>query len=88
MKVGFIREVDYPQWLANIVLLKKSSGKWRMCVDFTDLNRACPKYSFPLPRMDVLIESTSGHELMSFMDAYNQIHLSELNEEKTSFITD
>jgi hypothetical protein len=88
LKDGFIREVDYPQWLANIVLVKKSSGKWRMCVDFTDLNRACPKDSFPLPRMDVLIESTSGHELLSFMDAYNQIHMSELDEEKTSFITD
>jgi len=91
LKAGFIREVDYPQWLANVVLVKKSSGKWRMCMDFTDLNRACPKDSFPLPRMDVLIDSTSGHELISFMDAfsrYNQIHMSELDEEKTSFITD
>jgi hypothetical protein len=91
LKASFIREVDYPQWLANVVLVKKSSRKWRMCVDFTDLNKACPKDSFPLPRMDVLIESTSGHELLSFMDAfsrYNQIHMSELDEEKTSFITD
>jgi len=91
LKAGFIREVDYPQWLANVVLVKKSSEKWRMCVDFTDLNRACPKDSFPLPRMDVLINSTSGHELLSFMDAfsgYNQIFISELDEEKTSLITD
>jgi len=91
LKAGFIREVDYPQWLANVVLVRKSSGKWRMCVDFTDLNKACPKDSFPLPRMDVLIDSTSGHELLSFMDAfsgYNQIHMSELDKEKTSFITD
>jgi hypothetical protein len=83
--------VDYPQWLANVVLGRKSSEKWRMCVDFTDLNKACPKDSFPLPRMDVLIDSTSGHELLSFMDAfsgYNQIHMSELDKEKTSFITD
>jgi len=61
-----------------------------MCVDFTDLNKACPKDSFPLPRMDVLIDSTSGHELLSFMDAfsgYNQIQMSELDEEKTFFIT-
>jgi hypothetical protein len=91
LKAGFIREVDYPQWLANVVLVKNSSEKWRMCVDFTDLNKACPKDSFPLPWMDVLIDSTSRHELLSFMDAfsgYNQIHMSELDEEKTSFITD
>jgi hypothetical protein len=83
--------VDYPQWLANVVLVKKSSGKWRMCVDFTDLNKACPKDIFPLPWMDVLIDSTSGPELLSFIDAfsgYNQIHMSKLDEEKTSFITD
>jgi hypothetical protein len=91
LKAGFIREVDYPQWLANVVLVRKSSGKWRMCVDVTDLNKACPKDSFPLPRMDVLIDSTSGYELLSFMDAlsrYNQIHMSELDKEKNSFITD
>jgi hypothetical protein len=82
--------VDYPEWLANVVLVKKSSGKWRMCVDFTDLNRVCPKDSFPLPWMDVLIDSTSGHELLIFMDAfssYNQIHMSEFDQGKTSFIT-
>jgi hypothetical protein len=91
LQAGLIREVDYPEWLANVVLVKKSSGKWRMCVDFTDLNKACPNGSFPLPRMDVLINSTSGHELLSFMDAflgYNQIHMHELDEEKTSFNTD
>jgi hypothetical protein len=90
LQVGFIREVDYPEWLANVVLVKKSSGKWRMCVDFTDLNRVCLKDSFPLPWTDVLIDSTSGHELLSFMDAfssYNQIHMSELDQGKTSFIT-
>jgi hypothetical protein len=63
LKVGFIREIDYPEWLANVVLVKKSSGKWRMCVDFTDLNKACPKDSFPLPRIDLLVDSTSGHQL-------------------------
>jgi len=71
LKAGFIREVDYPQWLANVVLVKKSSGKWRMCMDFTDLNKACPKDSFPLPRMDVLIDFTSGQELLIFMDAFS-----------------
>jgi hypothetical protein len=62
-----------------------------MCVDFTDLNKACPKDSFPLPRIDLLVDSTSGHELLTFMDAfsgYNQIHMDEIDQEKTSFITD
>jgi len=89
LKAGFIREVDY--WLANVVLVKKSNGKWRMCVDFTDLNKACPKDSFPLPRIDLLVDSTAGHELLSFMDAfsgYNQIYMEEADQEKTAFITD
>jgi hypothetical protein len=91
LKAGFIREVDYPEWLANVVLVKKSNGKWRMCVDFTDLNKACPKDSFPLPRIDLLVDSTSRHELLSFMDAfsgYNQIYMEEADQEKTAFITD
>jgi hypothetical protein len=86
-----IREVDYPEWLANVVLVKKYNNKWRMCVDFTDLNKACPKDSFPLPRIDLLVDSTSGHQLLSFMDAfsgYNQIQMTEVDQEKTSFITD
>ena len=52
LTAGFIREVYYLKWLANVVMVKKSNGKWRMCVDFTDLNNACPKNSFPLPRID------------------------------------
>ena len=67
----FIREVYYPKWLANVVMLKKSNGKWRVCVDFTDLNKACLKDSFPLPRIDQLVDSTVGHELLSFMDAFS-----------------
>jgi hypothetical protein len=59
LKAQFIEEVYYPDWLANVVLVKKSNGKWRMCVDFTDLNKACPKDSFPLPRIDALVDSTS-----------------------------
>ena len=76
MIAGFIREVYYPNWLANVVLVKKANGKWRMCVDFTDLNKACPKDNFPLPRIDQLVDSTAGHKLLTFMDAfsgYNQI---------------
>ena len=67
----FIKEVYYPDWLANVVMVKKASGKWRMCVDFTDLNKACPKDSYPLPRIDQLVDSTVGHQLLSFMDAFS-----------------
>jgi hypothetical protein len=91
LKAQFIQEVYYPDWLANVVLVKKSNGKWRMCVDFTDLNKACPKDSFPLPRIDALVDSTSGYELLSFMDAfsgYNQILMHPKDREKTAFITD
>ena len=86
---GFIQEVHYPKWLANVVLVKKANGKWRMCVDFTDLNRVCPKDSFPLPRINQLMDSTAGHKLLTFMDAflgYNQIRMAEKDQEKTSFI--
>jgi len=91
LQVGFIKEVDYLEWLANVVLAKKSNRKWRMCVDFINLNKACMKDSFPLPHMDLLVDLTSGHELFSFMDAfsgYNQIHMNEADQEKTPFITD
>ncbi|XP_052291856.1 uncharacterized protein LOC127900699 [Citrus sinensis] len=90
LKVGFIREVNYPEWISNVVLVKKANGKWRMCVDFTDLNKACPKDSFPLPKIDQLVDSTTGHGLLSFMDAfsgYNQIPMFEQDEESTAFIT-
>ena len=70
--------------------MKKANGKWRMCVDFTDLNRACPKDSFLLPRINQLVDSTTGHKLLTFMDAfsrYNQIKMVEEDQEKTAFIT-
>ena len=85
---GFIREVYYPDWLANVVLVKKANGKWRMCVDFTDLNSVCPKDSFPLPRIDQLVDSTAGHKLLTFMDTFsgfNQIKM--LEEDQIAFIT-
>jgi len=72
--------VYYPDWLANVVIVKKANGKWRMCVDFTDLNKACPKDSYPLPQVDILVDSTARHQLLSFMDAfysYNPIKLDE-----------
>ena len=88
LEAGFIREVYYPDWLANVVMVKKNNGKWSMCVDFTDLNRACPKDSYPLPRIDTLVDSTARHELLSFMDAfsgYNQIKMKEEDQEKNFF---
>ena len=90
LEAGFIREVYYPDWLANMVMVKKSNGKWRMCVDFRDLNRACPKDSYLLPRIDTLVDLTARHELLSFMDAfsgYNQIKMNKEDQEKTSFVT-
>ena len=67
----FIREVYYSDWLANVVMLKKANGKWRMCVDFTDLNKACPKDSYPLLHIDQLVDLTTGHKLLSFMNAFS-----------------
>ena len=78
LQAGAIREVEYSEWLANVVLMKKENGKWRLYINFTDINKACPKDSFPLPRIDLIMDATSGHELLSFMDAfsgYNQISM-------------
>ena len=86
----FIWEVYYPDWLVNVVMVKKANGKWRMCVNFTNLNKACPKDSYPLPRIDQLVDSIAGHRLLSFMDAFlgcNQINMDKTDQEKTFFIT-
>ncbi|KAL5540825.1 hypothetical protein UlMin_043795 [Ulmus minor] len=91
LKADFIQEANYPEWIANVVLVKKANGNWRVCVDFTDLNKACPKDSFPLPRIDQLVDATAGHELLSFMDAYsgyNQIRMHQPDQEHTAFLTD
>ncbi|XP_022883806.1 uncharacterized protein LOC111400641 [Olea europaea var. sylvestris] len=69
---GFLREAKYPKWVANSVLVKKHNRDWRVCIYFTDLNKACPKDSFPLPRIDQMVDATAGHELPSFMDAYSR----------------
>nr|XP_017239614.1 PREDICTED: uncharacterized protein K02A2.6-like [Daucus carota subsp. sativus] len=90
LTAGFIKEVQFPKWIANTVLVKKSNGKWRMCIDYSDLNRACPKDFYPLPNIDQLIDSTAGHELISFMDAfsgYNQIKMAKEDQDDTAFIT-
>ena len=91
LQAGVIRELEYPEWLANVILVKKSNDKWRLCIDFTDINRACPKDSFPLPRIDLIIDATAGHELLNFMDAfsgYDQISMDPDDQEKTSFVTE
>jgi hypothetical protein len=80
--------VNYSEWLANVVLVKKSNGKWRMCIDFIDLNKACLKDSFSLPQMDLLVDSTSEHELINFMDAFLGYNMNKADLEETSFITD
>ena len=89
-QAGAIKEVFYPQWLANTVVMKKKTGKWRVCVDFTNLNKACPKDPFPMPRIDQLVDATVGHPRMSFLDAfqgYHQIPLALDDQEKTTFVT-
>ena len=82
--------VNYPKWLANVVLVPKKDGKVRMCVDFRDLNKPSLKDDFPLPHIDILVDNIVGHALLSFMDGfsrYNQINMDPEDMEKTSFIT-
>jgi hypothetical protein len=90
LEANFIEPVAYPTWLANIVMVQKKSGKWRMCIDFTSLNKACPKDNFPLPRIDKIVDSAAGCEVMSLLDCfsgYHQIYMKEEDKASTSFIT-
>ena len=90
LDVGFIREVKYPEWLANVVVEQKKSGKWRVCVDYTNLNDVCLKDSFSLPRIDQIVDPSSGHGMLSFLDAfsgYHQIPMYPPDAGKTAFIT-
>jgi hypothetical protein len=90
MAAGFIKEVFHPEWLTNPILVRKKGGKWRMCVDYTGLNKACPKVPYPLPRIDQIVDSTAGCETLSFLDAYlgyHQIKMKESDKLATSFIT-
>jgi len=82
--------VYHPDWLANPVLVRKKNNEWIMCVDYTDLNKHCPKDPFGLPHIDEVVDSTAGCELLSFLDCYSgyhQISLKEDDQIKTSFIT-
>ena len=87
---GFITVVKYLEWLANVVVVPKKGNKWRVCVDYTDLNDACPKDNFPLPRIDQIVDASTEHRMLSFLDAfsgYHQIPMHPPDAKKTSFIT-
>ena len=68
LDAGVIREVQYPEWMANVVMVPKKNGNWRMCIDFTTLNKFCPKNEFPLPRIDTLVDAAAGSEMLSMLD--------------------
>jgi hypothetical protein len=87
---GFIKEVYHLDWLANLVLVRKKNNEWRMCINYTELNKHCPKDPFSLPRIDEVMDSMAGCELLSFLDCYSGYHQIALNKDdqiKTSFIT-
>jgi hypothetical protein len=90
LDASFIWEVHHPRWLANPVVIPKANMKLWMCIDYISLNKACPKDPFPLPRIDQIVDSTSGCNLLCFLDAYSgfhQIPMSREDEENTIFIT-
>ena len=88
-RAGAIKEVFYPEWLANTVVVKNKNWKWQVCVDFTDLKKARPKDPFPMPQIDQLVDATVRHPQMSFLDAfqgYHQIPLALEDQKKTAFV--
>jgi ribonuclease HI len=90
LEANFIEPVAYPTWLSNVVMVQQKSIKWRMCINFTSLNKACPKDNFPLPRIDKIVDSAAGCEVMSLLDCfsgYHQIYMKEDDKASTSFIT-
>jgi hypothetical protein len=90
LEANFIEPIAYPTWLANVVMVQKKSGKWCMCIDFTSLNKAYPKDNFPLPRINKIVDSAAGCEVMSLLDCfsgYHQIYMKEEDNASTSFIT-
>ena len=91
LKVGFIKPVHQAKWIANVMPIPKKDGKVRMCVDFRNWSKACPKDDFPLPHVDVLVDNTASSALMSFMNGfsrYNQIKMAPRDMTKTTFTTE
>jgi len=91
LEIDAIEPCQYSRWLSNVVVVKKKNEKWRVCIDFTNLNKACPKDSYPLPKINQLVDATAGYERMSFLDAYsgyNQIKMKEKDRIHTAFITE
>ena len=74
LRTSFIREVKYPEWLANVVVVPKKGSKWSVCVDYTDLNKVWPKDSFPLSQIDQIVDASIGHGMLSFLDAFSDYH--------------
>lgn len=90
LDIGFIRPIQHPTWVTNIVSVKKVNIKIRYCIDFCDLNKTCQKDEFPLANIDMLVDAIIGHSKFSFMDGfsgYNQIRIDPLDAEKTAFQT-
>jgi hypothetical protein len=88
--VRIIREVQYPVWVANVVMVPKKNGNMCMCIDFTELNKACPKDPYPLPRIDIIIDQATGCEMLSLLDCFSRNHqvwMRREDEAKTGFTT-
>ncbi|KAJ4966414.1 hypothetical protein NE237_018263 [Protea cynaroides] len=91
INLGFLEVTKYPEWLENVVIVPKKDGRLRVCIDYRNLNKVSPKDDFPLPKIEILVDNTANHALLSFMDGfsgYNQIKMAPKNKEKTIFITD
>ena len=84
LEAGFIRDIKHPEWLANLVMVPKKDKSWRLCVDFKDLNKPCPKDPFPLVHIDQIIDATAIHDLLCFVDAYSGYHQSFLIYSKSA----
>ena len=88
LDAGFIRPCRYAEWISSVVPVQKKDGRWRVCVDFRDLNRATPKDEYPMPVAETLINAAAGHKMMSFMDGnagYNQIFMAPEDVHKAAF---
>jgi hypothetical protein len=88
LDVGFIRPIDYVEWISNLVQVRKHSGGIRICTNFYDLNKACPKDDFHLPNIDIIVDMIDGYEMLSLMDgfsSYNKIRIAPEDQHKTTF---